>query len=61
MILFLRGKAEEKKRRDFSLQKKKKTNKSSHKEGENFNELVTSSTNAHTQHGGKKEQRENSD
>jgi hypothetical protein len=53
MILFLRGKAEEK-RRDFSLQKNEQ------KQPRRRFQRISYEQHEHTQHGGKKE-RENSD
>ena len=59
ILFFLRGKAEEK-RRDFSLQKKKRTKAATKKE-KIPQERISYEQHKHTQHSGKKEQRENSD
>jgi hypothetical protein len=56
MILFLRGKAEEK-RRDFSLQKNEQKQPQRRRK---FLKRISYEQHEHTQHGGKKE-RENSD
>ena len=58
ILFFLRGKAEEK-RRDFSLQKKR--TKAATKKEKIPQERISYEQHKHTQHSGKKEQRENSD